>query len=57
MQVTGAAAAVICYTLFPENAVMLPLLGALVSIPCFYVIVTRVRLVQGIVLTFKRTEL
>jgi len=42
-QVTGAATAVLCYTLFPENAVVLPLLGALVSIPCFYVIVTRVR--------------
>lgn len=30
-------------SVFPENAVALPLMGALFSVPCFYVIVTRVR--------------
>lgn len=39
---TGAAAAVAFYSTFPDNPVALPLLGALVSVPCFYVIITRV---------------
>lgn len=37
----GALLAVASYLAFPENAIVLPLLGALVSVPCFYVIVTR----------------
>ncbi|SCV69070.1 BQ2448_2090 [Microbotryum intermedium] len=37
----GGVLAVLCYDSFPENAIALPLLGALVSVPCFYVIVTR----------------
>ncbi|SCZ97721.1 BZ3500_MvSof-1268-A1-R1_Chr4-3g07406 [Microbotryum saponariae] len=37
----GGVLAVLCYVSFPENAIALPLLGALVSVPCFYVIVTR----------------
>jgi hypothetical protein len=34
--------AVLFYSLFPENAIVLPILGALFSIPCFWIIVTRV---------------
>ncbi|KDE08074.1 hypothetical protein MVLG_01774 [Microbotryum lychnidis-dioicae p1A1 Lamole] len=37
----GGVLAVLCYISFPENPIALPLLGALVSVPCFYVIVTR----------------
>lgn len=34
----------VAQTVFPENSVMLPIMGALFSVPCFYVVVTRVRL-------------
>lgn len=44
----GAGAAIVAYTLFPENAVILPIIGALVSAPCFYVIITRVSLRDGL---------
>ncbi|KAK4058586.1 hypothetical protein OIO90_000030 [Microbotryomycetes sp. JL221] len=37
----GAVIAVACYSAFPDNAIVLPILGALVSVPCFYIIVTR----------------
>ena len=36
--ILGAAVAVLFYTLFPDNAIVLPILGALVSLPAFYVI-------------------
>lgn len=39
----GAVTAVACYEAFPENPVILPILGALFSAPCFYVAITRVR--------------
>lgn len=38
----GGGVAILCYVLFPDNPIVLPLLGAIVSAPCFYVIVTRV---------------
>ncbi|KAM0792546.1 hypothetical protein ACM66B_005213 [Microbotryomycetes sp. NB124-2] len=56
----GAAAAVACYKAFPENAVVLPLLGALLSVPCFYVIVTRPQYGPSsrfVLLTFNLTSL
>ncbi|ORX38403.1 Fusaric acid resistance protein-like-domain-containing protein [Kockovaella imperatae] len=36
--IIGASVAVGVYTLFPENAVVLPILGCILSIPAFYVI-------------------
>lgn len=38
----GGGTAALAYTLFPDNPFLLPLCGCIVSIPCFYVIVTRV---------------
>lgn len=34
----GASIAALFYTLFPDNPIVLPILGWLFSIPCFYVI-------------------
>lgn len=34
----GGVVAVIACTLFPENAVALPIFGFLFSLPCFYII-------------------
>ena len=34
----GAGIAALFYTLFPDNPIVLPILGWLFSIPCFYVI-------------------
>ncbi|KAK4053138.1 hypothetical protein OIV83_001873 [Microbotryomycetes sp. JL201] len=56
----GAGAAVACYKAFPENAIVLPLLGALLSVPCFYVIVTRPQYAPSsrfVLLTFNLTTL
>ena len=39
----GALVAVGCTVAFPENAYVLPVLGAIFSTPCFYVAITRVR--------------
>jgi len=38
----GAVVAVGCTLAFPENASILPVLGAVFSVPCFYVAITRV---------------
>ncbi|GAA6001060.1 hypothetical protein JCM10207_007394 [Rhodosporidiobolus poonsookiae] len=54
----GAVVAVACYSAFPENPVVLPLLGALFSAPCFYVAITRPQLAQAtrfVLLTFNLT--
>ncbi|KAL8290329.1 hypothetical protein RQP46_002587 [Phenoliferia psychrophenolica] len=56
--VAGAAAAVAFYLAFPGNPVMLPLLGAIFSIPCFYVIITRPQYAPSsrfVLLTFNLT--
>ena len=34
----GAGVAALFYTLFPDNPIVLPILGWLFSLPCFYVI-------------------
>ena len=34
----GASVAALFYTLFPDNPIVLPILGWLFSLPCFYVI-------------------
>lgn len=34
----GASVAALFYTLFPDNPVVLPILGWFFSLPCFYVI-------------------
>ncbi|KAK4685629.1 hypothetical protein P7C73_g4513, partial [Tremellales sp. Uapishka_1] len=39
--ILGAAVAVLFYSLFPENPVVLPILGFLFSIPCFWIITQR----------------
>ncbi|BGP14019.1 hypothetical protein JCM10213v2_001957 [Rhodosporidiobolus nylandii] len=55
---SGAAVAVACYTAFPENPYVLPLLGALFSAPCFYVAVSRPALAPSsrfVLLTFNLT--
>ncbi|KAM0753945.1 hypothetical protein T439DRAFT_378053 [Meredithblackwellia eburnea MCA 4105] len=54
----GAGAAVLFCIAFPKNAVALPLLGALFSVPCFYVIVTAPRFGPSsrfVLLTFNLT--
>lgn len=54
----GAAVALAFWTAFPENAVVLPLLGALFSAPCFYVAVSRPHLAatsRFVLLTFNLT--
>ncbi|GJN88427.1 hypothetical protein Rhopal_001393-T1 [Rhodotorula paludigena] len=49
----GAVTAVGCYEAFPENPVVLPILGALFSAPCFYVAITRAS--RFVLLTFNLT--
>ncbi|BGP68500.1 hypothetical protein NBRC10513v2_001833 [Rhodotorula toruloides] len=54
----GAAVALACWTAFPENALVLPVLGALFSAPCFYVAVSRPHLAatsRFVLLTFNLT--
>ncbi|GAA5970105.1 hypothetical protein JCM11641_000271 [Rhodosporidiobolus odoratus] len=55
---TGAAVAVACYSAFPENPYVLPLLGAVFSAPCFYIAITRPALAPSsrfVLLTFNLT--
>ncbi|GAA5896763.1 hypothetical protein JCM6882_005029 [Rhodosporidiobolus microsporus] len=54
----GAVVAVACYSAFPENPYVLPLLGALFSAPCFYVAITRPQYAPSsrfVLLTFNLT--
>ncbi|GAA5865956.1 hypothetical protein JCM8547_002896 [Rhodosporidiobolus lusitaniae] len=54
----GAAVAVACYSAFPENQYVLPLLGALFSAPCFWVAITRPQYAPSsrfVLLTFNLT--
>lgn len=54
----GAAAAMLAYTLFPDNNVALPIFGALFSIPCFCWIIGKPQLASSgrfVLLTFNLT--
>ncbi|BGP22947.1 hypothetical protein JCM10295v2_001838 [Rhodotorula toruloides] len=54
----GAAVALAFWTAFPENAIVLPVLCALFSIPCFYVAISRPHLAatsRFVLLTFNLT--
>ncbi|KAJ8295574.1 putative membrane protein [Rhodotorula toruloides] len=54
----GAAVALAFWTAFPENAIVLPILGALFSAPCFYIAVSRPHLAatsRFVLLTFNLT--
>ncbi|GAA5842723.1 hypothetical protein JCM11251_002333 [Rhodosporidiobolus azoricus] len=54
----GALVAVACYSAFPENGIILPILGALFSAPCFYVAITRPQYAPSsrfVLLTFNLT--
>lgn len=58
--ITGACAAVGVYKLFPDNNVVLPLFGALFSIPCFWYIVGKPQLASSgrfVLLTYNLTAL
>ncbi|GAA5929392.1 hypothetical protein JCM3775_002329 [Rhodotorula graminis] len=55
---TGALVAVACTLAFPENAYVLPVLGAVFSAPCFYVAITRPQYAPAsrfVLLTFNLT--
>ncbi|KAF9038642.1 Fusaric acid resistance protein-like-domain-containing protein [Panaeolus papilionaceus] len=54
----GAAVAVAFYSLFPENAVILSLLGFMVSLPCFYVAIAKPKYLSAsrfVLLTYNLT--
>ncbi|BGP30214.1 hypothetical protein JCM10296v2_001966 [Rhodotorula toruloides] len=54
----GAAVALAFWTAFPENALVLPILGALFSAPCFYIAVSRPHVAatsRFVLLTFNLT--
>ncbi|GAA5911771.1 hypothetical protein JCM8208_005592 [Rhodotorula glutinis] len=54
----GALVAVACTLAFPENAYVLPILGAIFSAPCFYVAITRPQYAPAsrfVLLTFNLT--
>ncbi|CAO1632568.1 unnamed protein product [Sympodiomycopsis kandeliae] len=58
--IAGAIVAVVAYLLFPDNNVVLPIIGAIFSIPCFWYIVGKPSLASTgrfVLLTFNLTAL